>query len=92
MVTKMKRWRGWINEESGINIYMLPCIKEITNKDLPCSTVNSTQYSVITYMEKNLKNQIYIYIQIYMYVHMCVCVCVCIQINLNHFAIHKTMC
>ena len=39
-----------INEEVGINIYTLPHIKEITNKDLLYSTGKSAQYSVITYM------------------------------------------
>ena len=37
-------------------------IKWITNKDLLCSTANSTQYSVTTYMGKNLKRDEYMYV------------------------------
>ena len=36
----------------------------MTNKDLLHSTENYTQYLVITYNGKNLKNSIYIYIYI----------------------------
>ena len=46
---------GGINWEIGIDIYTLPYIKQITNKDLLYSTSNSIQYSVMAYMEKNLK-------------------------------------
>ena len=42
---------GKINYEAGINIYTLLHVKSITNKDLLCSTGNSTQYSV-TYKGK----------------------------------------
>ena len=38
---------GWINCEIGVDIYTLPYIKQITNKDLLYSTGNSTQYSVM---------------------------------------------
>ena len=41
----------------GIDIYMLLYIKEITNKDLLYSTGNSTQYSVMNYMEKESKKE-----------------------------------
>ena len=41
-----------INQEFGINIYTLLYIKQITNKDLPYSTGNYTQYFVITYKGK----------------------------------------
>ena len=43
------RRRG-INQESGTVLYTLLQVKEITitNKDLLCSTGNSTQYSVTT--------------------------------------------
>ena len=41
-----------INWEIGIDMYTLLNIKWITNKGLPYSTWNSTQYSVIIYMEK----------------------------------------
>ena len=43
--------RGGINYEFGHNIYILLYIKQI-NKELLYSTDNSTQYSVIIYMEK----------------------------------------
>ena len=36
-------------------------MKEVNNKDLLYSTGNSTQYSVITYMRKNLKKNEYMY-------------------------------
>ena len=39
----------------------LPYIKQITNKDLLCSTGNSTQYSVKAYMGKESKKEWYIY-------------------------------
>ena len=51
-----------ISQETRINIYTLLCIKQITNKNLLYSTGNSTQYSVMTYMEKNLKKSKYMYI------------------------------
>ena len=43
---------GEINWESGIDIYTLLEIKQVTNKDLLYSTGNSTQYSVMAYMGK----------------------------------------
>ena len=39
------KWRGGMNWEIRIDIYTLPFIKEITNKDLLYTTGNSTQYS-----------------------------------------------
>ena len=64
MVTWGKE-RGEINWETGTDICTLLYIKQITNKDLLYSTGNSTQYSVMTYMGKNLKKEwIYIYIHI----------------------------
>ena len=66
--TNMVTWgkeRGEINWETGTDICTLLYIKQITNKDLLYSTGNSTQYSVMTYMGKNLKKEwIYIYIHI----------------------------
>ena len=52
-----------MNWEIGIDIYTLLIlyIKQITNKDLLYSTGNSTQYPVMTYMEKNLKESGYMY-------------------------------
>ena len=51
--------RGWgeINWETGIDIYTLPHIKQITNKDLLHSTGNSTQQSVMTYTGKEPKKE-----------------------------------
>ena len=40
--------RGGMNWETGIDIYKLLCIKEITNENLLYSTGNSTQCSVVT--------------------------------------------
>ena len=57
-----------INWEFGINIYTLAYIKQITNKDLPYSTGNYTQYFVITYKGKESEKE-YIYI-IYIYTHL----------------------
>ena len=51
MVTRGVRGGG-INWETGIDIYTLLYIKQITNKDLLYSTVNSTQHSVMSYMGK----------------------------------------
>ena len=59
--TQMQRTNVWtprgergsgMNWEIGIDIYTPICIKQITNKNLLYSTGNSTQYSVMTYMEK----------------------------------------
>ena len=48
--------------ETGIDIHTLLHIKQITNKNLLYSTGNSSQYSVMTYMEKkNLKKSGYRY-------------------------------
>ena len=56
MVTKGER-------EVGIDTYTLLYIKEVINNDLLLSTRNSTQYSVMTYMRIEPKNEwIYIYI------------------------------
>ena len=54
---------GGINQEFGINIHTLLYRKQIINKDLLYSTGNSTQYSVITYMEKESEKEwIYVYV------------------------------
>ena len=52
-----------INWEIGIDIYTLLYTKQVTNKDLLYSTGNSTQYSVMSYMEKNLKKE-WIYVHV----------------------------
>jgi len=54
--------REGINWEIGIDTCTLLYIKLITNKDLLYSTGNSTQYSIMTYTEKNLKKSGYLYI------------------------------
>ena len=46
-------------QEDDINKYTLLCIKQISNKDLLHNTGNYTQYFVITYKEKNLKNNVH---------------------------------
>ena len=52
-----------INWEIGSDTYIILYIKQRTNKDLPYSTENSTQYSVMTYMGKESKKQwIYVYV------------------------------
>ena len=53
---------GGVNWEIGIDIYTLLYIQQITNKDLLFSTGNSTQYSVMAYVGKNLKADICIHL------------------------------
>ena len=48
---------GGINWETGIDIYTLTYIKQITNKDLLYSTGHFTQHSVTTYMGKESKKE-----------------------------------
>ena len=55
-----QRGKGRINWKCVVNGYTLPYTKYIKNKDLLYSTGNYAQYIVITYMEKNLKKNIYI--------------------------------
>ena len=43
--------------EIGVDTYMLLYTKYITNKDLLYSTGNSTQYSIMTYMEIESKKR-----------------------------------
>ena len=51
-----QRGKGGVNKEYGINRYKL--LKQISNKDLLCSTGDSIQYLVITYNGK--ESDIYI--------------------------------
>ena len=51
------KMREGINQEFWINIHILLCGKYLLNKDLLCSTGNSTQYSVITYMGKESEKE-----------------------------------
>ena len=44
-----------INREIENDIHMLLGITQVTNTDLPYSTGNSTQYSVMTYIGKDSK-------------------------------------
>ena len=62
------------------DIYTLLYIAQITNKDLLYSTGKSTQYSVMAYMGKNLKQSIYIYIHIYA----CLVAKLCLTLLLPH--------
>ena len=52
-----------INWEFGIDVYILLCLKQITNKDPLYNTVKSAQQSVIAKMGyKFEKEQIHIYV------------------------------
>ena len=51
MVTKEEKCGRRINQELGVNIYTLPHIKFIINKDL-YSTGKSAQYSIVTCIGK----------------------------------------
>ena len=63
MVMKGEMWGEVINQETETNIYTILYIKQITNKDLPYSTGNPIQYSVITYMGKeSAKQWVYVYV------------------------------
>ena len=52
-------YQGTVGEgihcDTGIDTYTLLYTKQTTNKDLPYTTGNSTQYSVMTYMGKEPK-------------------------------------
>ena len=54
---------GRINEEIGIHMCTRLYIKQTTNKDLLHSTVDSTQYSAMTYMGKESEKEwIFVYV------------------------------
>ena len=53
-----KGGRGGINWKTGVDIYTLLYIEQITNKDLLYSTGNSTQYSVMAYVGKESKKRV----------------------------------
>ena len=72
LFTKQKQSRGWrkqtysnqglsgwlgLNWEIWIDINTLPYIQQVTNKNLLYSIENSIQYSVMTYMGKESKNE-----------------------------------
>ena len=51
MVTKGEKGGEGINQEIEVDVYILLYRKQIANKNLLYSTGNSTQYSIMTYME-----------------------------------------
>ena len=53
--------RRGINGEIGTDLYTLLCMKQI-NKDLLCSTGNSTQYFVMIYYRKRIKKPVDLYL------------------------------
>ena len=55
MVTRGSSLGREMSWEIGIDKYTLLDIKQTANKNLLCSTGNSTQYSVMTYMGKESK-------------------------------------
>jgi len=57
MVSKWERGRKGLNWEIGADIYTLLYIKQITSKNLPYGTGNSTQYPVMTSTEKESKKE-----------------------------------
>ena len=57
MVPDREGWEGGIDWETGIDVYTLLYLKQITNKDLLHGTGNSTQYSVRTKMGKELEKE-----------------------------------
>ena len=59
MVSKGKKG-GEINWETLIDIYSLLYIKQITNEDLPYSTGNPSQYSIVNYMGKESRKWLYV--------------------------------
>ena len=68
-------WRvgGEINWETGIDKCTLLYIKQVTNKNLPYSTGNSSQYSVMTCMGEEskrvcIKECVYIYMYVCIYI------------------------
>ena len=70
MVTRGSGVGKVINWETGIDIYTLLHIKQITNKDLLYSSGNSTQHSAMTYMRKeSLKIVCTLFYFIYVWVH-----------------------
>ena len=65
MVTR-EEGEGGLNWETGIDIYTLPHIKQITNKDLLHSTGNSTQCSVMICMgEESEKEWTYVCVPVH---------------------------
>ena len=66
----MNSYGGVINWETGVDIYTLLYIKQVTNKNLLPSTGNSTEYSSDLYGKRIPKRGVCMYI----------CMCVCIHI------------
>ena len=64
---------GEINWKIGIDIYTQSCVKQVSNKNLPQSVGDSTQYFAITCMRiDSLKKCMCIYT--YTHTHICECV------------------
>ena len=64
-----------INWEIGIDIYTLLYVKQIIKKDLLHSTGNSTQYSVMTCIEKEFLKRVAMY--------MCLAESLCCTVEIN---------
>ena len=63
MVAEGERMVEGIVRESGMDMDTLLCLTWRTNKDLLDSTGNSSQYSVVTYMqEESEKERIHVYV------------------------------
>ena len=56
MIMREEMGKG-VNWDIGTDIYTLPYIKQITNKDLLYNIGNYSQYSVMTYMGKESKKE-----------------------------------
>ena len=61
--------QGEINQDFGVNRYILLYMKQINNKNLVYSTGYYIQYLVITYNGKE-SEKVYTYMYIYMYISM----------------------
>ena len=53
-----RKLRGGINWEMGTDIHTTLYIKQITNKDIPRNTGNTTQYSIMVYRGKESKKRV----------------------------------
>ena len=63
-LTVTRKEDGGTDSESGIDMYTLLCLEQITKKDLLYSTGNSTQYFAVTYKEKESEKKMYMYVQL----------------------------
>ena len=79
------QWRGWGEgtvRDFGMNIYILLCLKWITNKELPCCTWNSAPCYVAAWMGGEFGGE---------WTHVCVWLSpFTVQLKLSqHCAIHR---